>query len=175
MLRVKKINNSIVHPVPIPELSKEEMKPIKGADLFSEIYCNTFILAKKKSGKSSVLYKVVKETTDPRTKVYAFVSTLNKDKIWHTIRKYCETKSMEFNGFTSIIDDNTGVNIVQQLVTTLQNEFPVDPKAKKIKKESIILMNDSEDDEEKPKRYKYCDRPPYGPGITHTSRRALGC
>jgi len=155
MIKIKKINNNTVQAVPIEATNKEDLKPIKGADIFGEIFCNCFCLAKKKSGKSTLMYKIVKETCDPRTKVFAFVSTLNKDKTWNTIQKYCETKHIEFHGFTSIIDDDTGRNILEELVVKLQKEVPEEAEKPKKKKNFIILNEDSDDEEEKPKRYKY--------------------
>ncbi len=155
MIRIRKINNNTVQAVPIEVTNKEDLKPIKGADIFGEIYCNSFCLAKKKSGKSTLMYKIVKETCDRRTKVFAFVSTINKDKTWNTIRKYCENKNIEFHGFTSIIDDETGQNILEELVVRLQKEVPEETVKPKKKKSLIIMNDDSDDEEEKPKRYKY--------------------
>jgi hypothetical protein len=100
---------------------------------------------------------MVKECSDPRTKVYAFVSTINKDKIWVTIKKWCLSKEIEFNGYTSIVDDE-GTNILQQLINNLQRETPEvkEPKWHRSKKSIIMCDSDSDDEDEKPKRkYKY--------------------
>jgi hypothetical protein len=156
MIRTQNINNSIVHPVPIDKVLECDKKPIKGYDILPEIYCNCFLLAKKKSGKSTVLNKMIRETTDPRTKIYAFVSTLNKDKTWVSIKNYCISKNIEFNGYTSIIGDN-GENILQDLINELKREEIVEPE-KKTKKFNIIMCDDdedSEDEKKKKKKYRY--------------------
>ena len=54
MIRTQKINNEIVNPVKIDAVTSEDKKPIRGVDLLPEIYSNTFVLAKKKSGKSTL-------------------------------------------------------------------------------------------------------------------------
>jgi hypothetical protein len=153
MFRTQKINNSIVTPVKLESISEDDMKPIKGYDLFPEIYCNCFLLAKKKSGKSTVLSKIIRETTDPRTKVYAFVSTLNKDKTWKSIKDYCISKNIEFNGYTSILGDN-GENILQDLIDELKRDEEIE-EPDKIKKKCSIIMCDDDDSDEKPKKRKY--------------------
>ena len=160
MLRVQKINDEIVKPIPIELLKDEEKKPVKGAAMLPEIYCNVFALAKKKSGKTTLFYKMIKDTCDSRTKVYAFVATLNKDKSWVKIKKLCKERNIEFNGFTSIMDDE-GNDILQELVTSLEQEMPEDEEAemKKKKKASIIICDSDSDDEDEPKK-KYKTRVP---------------
>lgn len=54
MVQIQKINNHKVKPVPIDDLDPDNDKPVKGADILPEIYSNVFILAKKKSGKSTL-------------------------------------------------------------------------------------------------------------------------
>jgi hypothetical protein len=157
MFRTQKINNSIVTPVPIVSTAEDDKKPIKGYDLLPEIYCNCFLLAKKKLGKSTVLSKIIREKIDPRTKVYAFVSTLNKDKTWQSIKDYCIGKNIEFNGYTSIIGDN-GENILQDLIDGLKREEIVEPD--KISKKCRIIMCDDDESDEKPRKKKYKYRVP---------------
>jgi len=154
-MKITKLNNEKVVAVPLVGLGKVDTKPVKGFNILPEIYCNCFVLAKKKMGKSTLIYKMIKDTIDPRTKVYAFVSTLNKDKIWKTIRHYCESHNIEFNGYTSIIDN--GVNILGNLVNRLQQPDE-EEEVKKVKKQIAIQCNDDDDDDEKKprkKKYKY--------------------
>ena len=154
LIKEHRINNCIVNPVPVDAQTKEDLKPIRGCELFSELYCNAFLLAKKKSGKTTLLYKIVKECTDPRTKVFAFVSTVNKDKTYSMIKKYCKSKDIEFQGFTSLTED--GENILQTLVEQLQKEKPEDEEEEdKPKMKSIILCDSDEEDKPKKRKYKY--------------------
>lgn len=157
-IKEQRINNSIVQPVPVDPQTKEDQKPIRGLELFSELYCNVFMLAKKKSGKSTLIYKIVKETVDPRTHVIAFVSTVHKDNTYLQIKKYCKSKNIEFSGYTSIIDDD-GKNILQELVNNLQNQIPEEDEEEKPKVKNLILC-DSDEEDEKPRKRKYKYRVP---------------
>jgi len=156
MVRVQRINNSIVEPVPVIR-TEEDLKPVKGSDLLPEIYSNLYAVAMKKQGKSTLVYNIVKETSDPRTKIFAFVSTLNKDDTYDALQKYCELKHIEWNGFTSIIGED-GTNILQELIKGLQAELP-DPKDKKTKKKRSVIQCDGDDCEDdcnkKKKKFKY--------------------
>ena len=153
-IKEQRINNCIVQPVPLDPETKEMKKPIRGMELLPELYCNVFALAKKKSGKSTLLYKIVKDCTDPRTKVFAFVSTVNKDKTYMQMKKFCKSKGIEFQGFTSLKDDD-GNNILQDLVTQLQNEQPEGEEEDQPKSKSIIMCDSDEEDEKPKKKYKY--------------------
>ena len=114
----KKINNVQVKKVQLHEV--EDSRPVKGSALFDEIYANIFLCAKKKSGKTSTIYKIVKECMGKKTKVIAFVSTLHKDKTWKAIRKYVEGKGNEFIGHTSLKED--GEDLLDKLVEELKDE-----------------------------------------------------
>ena len=90
MISLKQINNQYVRPIAIP--SQLDKRPIKGYDICEEIYANIFLCAKKKSGKTSALFKIMKECTDKRTIIIVFCSTCYKDENWIEIRKYFEKK-----------------------------------------------------------------------------------
>ena len=71
MITLKQINNQRVKPIPIP--SDLDKRPIKGYDICPEIYSNIFLTAKKKSGKTSALFKIMKECCDKKTIIIVFV------------------------------------------------------------------------------------------------------
>ena len=100
----KKLNNEVVKEVPL--LEAIDTRPVKGAALFPEIYANVFLCAKKKSGKTSCVYKIVKKCAGPKTKIVVFCSTLHKDKSWATIRALAEKRKWPFVGHTSLKDDD---------------------------------------------------------------------
>ena len=58
MISLKQINNQYVKAIPIPD---EDTRPIKGYDICEEVYANIFLCARKKSGKTSALFKILKE------------------------------------------------------------------------------------------------------------------
>ena len=170
MYKAVRINNIDVKKVPL--LHKEDDRPVKGSELFPEIYSNIFLCAKKKSGKTSAIYKIIKESVGRDTRIIAFVSTLYKDDNWKTIKKWCSLKGLEFEGHTSINED--GVDILDELVNRLQIEAKeaeeqaelnsrVSALEKKVGIKNLVsTMDDSDDDEdEKPKKKEKKRAPEY--------------
>ena len=61
MISLKQINKQYVEAIPIPD---EDLRPILGADIVEEVYSNIFLCARKKSGKTSAVFKILKECSD---------------------------------------------------------------------------------------------------------------
>jgi len=117
MISLKQINSKYVNAIPIPD---EDIRPIKGYDICEEVYANIFLCAKKKSGKTSALFKIMKECCVKKTIIYIFCSTAYKDKNWIQIRKYFKNKGMELHVFTSIFED--GEDQLANLIEDLKQE-----------------------------------------------------
>lgn len=164
-----KINSVKVEKVPL--LKAEDSRPVKGWEMFDEIYCNAFLCAKKKSGKTSTIYKIIKDCAGRDTKIIAFVSTLYKDANWKTIREYCRLKGLQFEGFTSINED--GIDQIDELVERLQEEAKEEEEDESIDKRvaalekkmrmkcPIQVNDDSDEDEDKPKKKEKFRAPEY--------------
>lgn len=99
-ISLKKINDEIVTPFKIS--GGADTRPVKGEKLFSEVYSNIFLCARKKSGKTVVIQKIIKECVGKNTTVLAFCSTVNKDSNWIAIKKWCAKHKIPFEGFSSI-------------------------------------------------------------------------
>ena len=98
---LKQINQQYVDAIPILD---EDKRPIKGYDICEEIYANIFLCARKKVGKTSTLFKIMKECASRTTIIIVFCSTAYKNKNWVEIRKYFEKKRMDIRVFTSLFD-----------------------------------------------------------------------
>lgn len=144
---LKRINHEKVKAVPL--IGGADTRTVKGANLFSEVYANIFLCAKKKSGKSSVVYKIVKDCCNSNTKVLAFCSTLYKDNVWKQIRILCEKKGIQFIGHTSLKEDKADI-----LEEFLISEAVPEDTIKETKKEKLVLFDD-DDEDEKPRKSKY--------------------
>ena len=112
MLSTSKINNSTVKPVVLPKISSEN---IPGYELFSEPYPNVGIIAKKRSGKTSVLHHILRYCVKKKHKnlrVFIFCPTAHRDPTYLEIQKLLEkrgsscfiTDSLDVHGSTSIVD-----------------------------------------------------------------------
>ena len=102
MISLRQINKQIVRAIQLPF---DDIRPIKGYEMVPELYSNIFLTAKKKSGKTSACFKIMKGCTDKNTIIYVFCSTIYKDKNWIEIRKHFKNKGIEMNCFTSIYED----------------------------------------------------------------------
>jgi hypothetical protein len=117
-IKLKQINNEQVEA--IQPLGGADTRPILGADIIPELYSQIFFVAKKKSGKTSCLFKILKKCVGRDTIIVAFVGTLHKDASWIAIKDYFEKKGNEFIGYTSLMED--GVNQLAALVKDLDDK-----------------------------------------------------
>jgi hypothetical protein len=93
------------------------------------VYAN----ARKKSGKTSALFKIIKECAGKKTKIIVFCSTCYKDKNWIQIRKYFAKKKIDIEVFTSIYED--GQDQLANLVEELKQEAKEQEEAETERKE----------------------------------------
>ena len=104
---IKKVNNVQVE---IPDI-KVSAKKFKGDDLFDIQYFCMCLLGKRKSGKTSLIYTLLKKFVTKKTIVLFFAPTFHKDKTYDTIRKYLEEKKITYEAYHSVEED--GVNMVE--------------------------------------------------------------
>jgi hypothetical protein len=156
-INLKRINNEVVKPVKIK--TDDDDKPIKGYDMIPELYAKIFLMAKKRSGKTCVIYNLIKKCVDKKKKVIIFCSTLYKDDTYKQMRDYLDKAGIDWEGHTSLNDNDDGTDKLEELVQHLQNEKPKEreeeQEGKKGKKQSIIFCDGSSDEEEQETRSKY--------------------
>lgn len=117
MISLRQINREIVRAIPIPD---EDRRPIKGFEICEEVYANIFNCAKKKSGKTSAIFKIMKKCCVKSTIIYVFCSTVYKDVNWIEIRKYFTKKGYDIKVFTSIYEN--GENQLLKLLSELNKQ-----------------------------------------------------
>lgn len=156
MIKIKQINNEEVKPV-VPQYGGSSL-PIKGEKLFSDAYSNIFLCARKKSGKTSTINKILRETMGRDTQLICFVSTIHKDSTWKEITKYFEDKGNIVEKHMSITEN--GVNLLDDMVKALEAEGMEEEKEEKepmkelLKKQKIVCFNDDEEECERIKKRK---------------------
>ena len=149
MIKLRKINNEVVKPIPVKKINPNN---IRGYDLFPELYANIFLLAKKKSGKTSAIYKILKKCADKNSKVVIFASTVHKDPNWLAIIKWLKKKEIPFVSYTSFTDE--GLNQLDELTKFLENEEEEgikDEDGNRITAEEILGLIPEEEYERKPR------------------------
>jgi hypothetical protein len=154
-VNLEKINKIKIKPV---KFKDEDLRPIKGEDMVTELYSQIFIVAKKNSGKSTVLYNLIPKLTDKTTKIYAFCSSIYQDKIWKHIKESLKEKNIEFKFFDSIIDCESGENNLAEILDEIKTEKKLEEeevKDERKQKLTGILFDDSDDEEKKERKKKY--------------------
>jgi hypothetical protein len=149
-IKVKTINSETVKAIPPPK--GLDLRPVRGSNLIPECYANIFLCAKKKSGKTSVIFKLLKGCVGKNTTIIAFVSTLHKDQNWIAMKKYFEEQGIPFVGYTSLMED--GEDHLANLVMSLQRpEVEEEEEEKEIPQKKLLFRTD-DDEEEKEKKKK---------------------
>jgi hypothetical protein len=111
MIKTRKINDFKISKIKLPTLSE---KKIRGGDLLP-IYSNTFICAKKNSGKTTVIFNILKKCVDKDTIVDLFVSTIEKDRSWLQIVDYLKNKGVTVNQSMSTVGPN-GDDLIRKII-----------------------------------------------------------
>ena len=115
-MKTKKINKVCVKPIIQTVIPA---KRIAGYDLFAEPYCNVALIAKKKSGKTSVLYNCLKKCAGPNTNVYLFSSTINRDDTYKEICDMLEKRHCIVHKYTHFKDIDG--NVLDEIIEGLKN------------------------------------------------------
>jgi len=151
MIRIKKINKHIVKPIDVPKVEPER---IKGFDLIPKLYCAMFICAKKESGKTNAIFKILKECTGKNTTLYIVSSTVFNDDNWREIVKYFEKKGINLIVSTSLDEANIPEK-VEELKKIAQEEIEKEKETKDDKSSPIAdVMFGKPEEDKKPKKEK---------------------
>lgn len=116
VLEKEKINGVKVHKLDLPTI---DIKKIRGYDMFPEIYSNIFICARKKQGKTTLLYNILRKCIDKNTKVYFFVSTIKTDPSYKKILEQLDAKKIPYEYFISF-KEGKGKDILKDIVDELK-------------------------------------------------------
>jgi len=142
-MELEKLNNIVIKAVPTDRPPNTE-KTIRGYDYYPEPYANICFLARKKSGKTNAIYRVL-ESTLPNfskkaknpTKIVIFCSSVNIDDTYKDMITMLKKKNCPVETFEHFIVD--GFNILDELVNKLSaknDKKEEEVKAKKQKKVS---------------------------------------
>lgn len=149
MIKEKTINNISIKP--LINADSLEIDKIKGGQLFPELYGVSFLCARRKSGKTSVLAEIIKRTTDKKTVVWIFCPTHRIDPSWIQIIEYLENKGNTVNCFDSLMEGKT--NLLDEIVTDLSNPI-VEEKKENVVSTTTKVCFESPESEKTKKEYK---------------------
>lgn len=139
----KQINNIVVEP--IPNVNRDA-KPDN--DLFSVNNPNIYLLAKKQTGKTTVIYNILKEIADPQTMVIFFVSTFYSDKSYAEIAEYLKNKDVPYfiqTSFLSESDNNNNLDELENLMKYITKSNANHKKWEELDPHFIPMVEDDEE------------------------------
>lgn len=115
---LKKINNSKLIIPNIRDRNKED-----GTEYFPTPSPNIFIIAKKNSGKSTLIFNIIKSMIKPGLNVLLFSSTyLNDTTYQDAIIPMLNANKINYCAHTDIIDDDTKVNLLETFLRGTSNK-----------------------------------------------------
>lgn len=151
IISISKLNKVKVKPIKLPKVDE---KKIKHCDLFDELYFNVFICSRKKTGKTTQIWNILKCATNKLTTVFFFVPSIKKDRSYREIIKKLNDKGVDTHEYTAIKDDE-GNHLQALLEYFKSNEDPESDEEKKPKKQRFVKFpDDTESEEEKPYKPK---------------------
>lgn len=119
-----------IDPVP-EEKDKAETKPVLGGEIIPDLYPGTVaLLAKTRSGKTTVISHITNHCIDERTAVYIFCKTVNLDPTWKTIVRDLRRRGVSVTTYTSLMTDKMGGNALSRLFDTFEAEIQTERKEK---------------------------------------------
>lgn len=145
MLSKRKVNSQKVKPMAIHKNKTVDPDKIQGYDLFPENppYSNIFISAMKFSGKTNLVYHVLKNCTNKNTTVIFISTTVNNDDSCDYMFKQLEKRGVNVLKYESMTAQD-GSNVLETFMDTLKE------KAKEEKEEQEQRELEKKDKRSKP-------------------------
>lgn len=111
--------------------------PLKGSELIDQQYCNVFLAAVTKSGKTVTISHVLRNVIDKRTRVVIFAHTADIDKTYVHLIKWLKKHNIDHVVYKNLVDGK---------VNNLQNELNLIEQKHSKEKEK------DDDDEDSPSK-----------------------
>lgn len=99
-----------------------------GKKLFDKLACNIFLSGPTGSGKSVVIYNILKKCVGKKTKVIFFVGSIHNDPTYKEMLKFLDKNGNDYMTYTSMYDGKE--NILQQIEEELKQAKDDDGETK---------------------------------------------
>lgn len=107
--------------------SNENSRTIKGYDYMPELYGIACFLARKKSGKTTTLYRILENTVKKGQKIYMFVSTIDIDPTYKKMIKMLTRKGCIVKKFNHFISED-GIDVLRTVMDMIEKPEEDDDK-----------------------------------------------
>ena len=120
-METKEINSIKIKPVVHLALEPTE---ILGYEYFPTLYSNIYICSKRRSGKTTLIYNILKHCVSKRTNVVFFCSTIHRDSTYKLILEMLEKKKVNVVSYDHFIEGKENVlnTILEELNKSLEEE-----------------------------------------------------
>lgn len=145
-ITIKTINDDKILPPKLEE--KVDTRPIIGEKLFPSLQANILAVAPKNSGKTVVIFHMIKNCVGPETSIIVFSSTFTQDKTWKAIRKWIKEHGLEAAFYPSI--KNEGKDTLQIFLNKVRQESMENDLSEEEEKDAFEAQfgeDESEEDE----------------------------
>jgi len=120
--RSQKINKVVVTPIEVPQLRPNQ---IKGYNLVPILLANIFICGIKRSGKTNVVFELIKRCIDKNTIVVVFCATHNSDENWIRIKEWLDGREQPNVFYDSILEDENGEPALVNLEESIKEKHRI--------------------------------------------------
>lgn len=122
-VHLEKVNDIEIAPVEtvVKGNKKRSKESVVGFDYFQEPFCNIFILAKKNSGKTTLIFNMMQHLLKKgyEQSVYFFVGTINKDIIYEKITEMLKYNLIEYHCYDAVVNDDK-VNVLDAVLDNIK-------------------------------------------------------
>lgn len=146
-MNIERVNNSIYV---LPKLGSGQPIKWKGKNLLDVRYWVMSILAKRRSGKTTLIFNLIKNFCTKKTIVIFFVPTFMKDDTYQSIRDYLNEKDISYINYSSIKED--GVNNIEAFMEANKGQEDIEDEKEEEKVDNLSsVCNFGESPKEKTK------------------------
>jgi len=119
MFKTKEINQIQIKPV--INNNNNTKNNVRAYKYYSQPYANICLMARKNSGKSTVIYRALEECSTKGTNVFIFSPTVNMDPTYAKMIKMLKKKGCNVVANEHFIDPN-GVDLIEQIIHILSKK-----------------------------------------------------
>ncbi len=117
-MQTKEIKKITINPVVHLALEQNE---ILGYDYFPTLYSNIYICSRRRSGKTTLIYNILKHCVNKRTNVVFFCSSINRDSTYKLILEMLEKKKVNVMTYDHFL--NGKEYILTGIIEELNNDL----------------------------------------------------
>ena len=132
-METKEINKISIKPVVHLALESHQ---ILGYDYFPTLYSNIYICSRRRSGKTTLIYNILKHCVNKRTNVVFFCSTIHRDTTYKLILEMLEKRGINVMTYDHFL--NGKENLLTGIIEELNNDLEA-KEQEKIKKDNDKL------------------------------------